>query len=294
MSSPYPRLFTALVTPFKGDSVDLECYQRQIHHQLEGGVMGLVVLGTTGEAPTVSPAERRALIRTAIATAPKACVMVATSSNSTATSVALTREAKELGAHMVLVCTPYYNCPMQEGIFRHFEAIAEVGLPICVYNHPKRCGRNIELATLKRLAEIPQVVGIKEASGDLAQMQQILNAFSGENFPLWSGDDSLALPAMALGGYGLISVTSNAVPGLVAELIAAMAEDRLCDAREIHKNVQPLLKALFAETNPIGVKAAMEELGFPVGPGRLPLTPATPETRKALKTALNELLALKQ
>jgi 4-hydroxy-tetrahydrodipicolinate synthase len=294
MSSLYPRLFTALVTPFKGDSVDLECYQRQIHHQLEGGVTGLVVLGTTGEAPTVSSAERRALIRTAVATAPKACVMVATSSNSTATSVALSREAKELGAQMALVCTPYYNCPTQEGIFRHFEAIAEVGLPICVYNHPKRCGRNIELATLKRLAEIPQVVGIKEASGDISQMQQILNAFSGEDFPLWSGDDSLALPAMALGSYGLISVTSNAAPGLVAELVATMAEERLGDARQVHNQLQPLLKALFAETNPIGVKAAMEELGFPVGPGRLPLTPATADTRKALKAALEELIALKR
>lgn len=290
----YPRLFTALVTPFKGGSIDLECYQRQIHHQLEGGVTGLVVLGTTGEAPTVSPAERRALIRTAVATAPKACVMVATSSNSTATSVALTQEAKELGAHMVLVCTPYYNCPMQEGIFRHFESIAAVGLPICVYNHPKRCGRNIELATLKRLAEIPQVVGIKEASGDISQMQQILNVFPAEDFPLWSGDDSLALPAMALGGYGLISVASNAAPGLMTELITAMTEDKLTDARQVHNNLQPLLKTLFTETNPIPVKAAMEELGFPVGPGRLPLTPATAETRKGLKEILENLVTLKR
>lgn len=287
----YPRLFTALVTPFKGDSVDLECYQRQIHHQLENGVTGLVVLGTTGEAPTVSPAERRALIRTAVAAAPKACVMVGTSSNSTATSVALTKEAKELGAHMALVCTPYYNCPMQEGIFRHFEAIAEVDLPICVYNHPKRCGRNIELATLKRLVEIPQIVGFKDSSADFSYIQQILNHFSADKLPFWSGNDELNFSIMALGGYGAIGPASNAVPSLMTELVAAMAEERLVDARQIHNNLQPLLQALCTEINPIPVKATMEELGFPVGPGRLPLTPATPETRKALKAALEQVLA---
>lgn len=282
----YPRLFTPLVTPFKGDSIDLECYLRQINHQLENGVTGLVVLGTTGEAPTVSPAERRALIRTALAAAPKACVMVATSSNSTATSVALTQEAKELGAQMALVCTPYYNCPTQEGIFRHFEAIAAVGIPICVYNHPKRCARNIELVTLKRLAEIPQVVGIKDCSGNLDYVQEILNHFSADSLPLWSGNDELNFSIMALGGYGATSVAANALPGLMAQMVEAMVAEQLGEARRIHNSLQPFLRALSVETNPIPIKAAMEELGFTVGPGRLPLTPATPETRKSLKAAL--------
>lgn len=278
---------TALVTPFAKDgSVDLEAFDTLLGVQLDAGIQGIVPLGTTGEAPTLEVAEEGEIIKRAVARAKgRIPVIVGTGSNSTASAVQYTATAKELGADACLVVTPYYNRPTSEGLYAHFKAVAEVGLPVLVYNIASRTGRNIETPLLKRIAALPGVVGVKEASGDLNQVMDVVASIKAERpeFAVLSGDDALALPIIAAGGDGLISVLSNLAPKAVVALVKAARENRMDEARRLHYGLLPMIRALFLETNPIPVKEAMNISGFPAGPCRLPLCPMQAETRAKLE-----------
>ena len=281
---------TALVTPFRGDSLDLEGFEKNIAFQLESGVSGIFPLGTTGEAPTLSSEEREAVIKTAVAKAKgKVPVWVGTGSYSTKETIAKTRRAEELGADVALVVTPYYNKPMQEGIYRHFKAVAEAtSLPIIIYNIEGRCGRNIETTTLMRLAEVPNIVGVKEASGNVLQMSEVIREVGQvrEDFAVLSGDDALTLPLIALGGRGAVSVVSNLVPKEMVALTSAALEGRFEEAKALHHQLFPLFRASFLEVNPVPIKEAMTMLGMPAGKPRLPLCEMLSENRERLKETL--------
>jgi 4-hydroxy-tetrahydrodipicolinate synthase len=209
--------------------------------------------------------------------------------------VAYTRRAKDLGADAVLVVTPYYNKPNDEGIFRHFEAVAAVGIPVIIYNIASRTGKNISTPLMKRLAEIPGIIGVKEASGDLNQMGDVIREIAvpkeaaGQPFAVLSGDDAFTLPLIALGGDGVISVISNLVPAKVAALAKAARAGNYGEARKLHYELLPLTKAAFVETNPIPIKTAVTWAGLPGGPVRLPLGPLSPASEKPLREALEGL-----
>ncbi len=284
---------TALITPFKNDSLDVEGLQQNIAFQLENGVSGILPLGTTGESPTLLPEERERVIEIAVECAKgKVPVWVGTGSYSTAETVIKTNRAHELGADVALIVTPYYNKPSQEGIFRHFEAVCRAtSLPIVVYNIEGRCGRNIETHTLKRLAEFPQIVGVKEASGNLLQMSEVIREISNERpgFSVLSGDDALTLPLMALGGHGAVSVVSNLIPKEMVNLTTALLEGRFEDARELHHHLFPLFRALFLEVNPVPIKEAMSLCGMAAGGPRLPLCEMLSHNKESLKEVLKQL-----
>jgi len=285
------KSWTALITPFADDGLDLAGLRQNIKEQIEAGIEGILVLGTTGETPTLSAEEKRLVIRTAVdASRGRAFVMVGTGTNSTKTTIDQTREAEELGADIALVVTPYYNRPTQEGIYAHYQALSkETGIPVCLYNIPKRCGRLIENETLIKLASLPGVVGVKDATGSLPMMSSLHQALP--EFLIWSGDDPLILPMMALGAVGAISVSSNLVPQEIARMINLAQNDRFREARALFHQLSPIMNALFLETNPIPVKAAMQLEGKPSGSCRLPLTPPSRQTLKALKEALEKINA---
>ncbi len=283
--------YTAIITPFKTDgTLDEEGLRKNIRYQIESGIDGIVVLGTTGEASTLSWAEKENIIKIAREeTLNKVHLMVGTGSNSTQTTIEQTQLAKQLGADSVLIVTPYYNKPTQEGIFRHFQAIAQnVNIPIMMYNIAGRCVINIETATLKRIAELPNVVGVKEASGNISQIQEvILNvARKRSGFSVMSGDDALTLSTMAHGGQGVISVASNLIPGEIKGLVKAALHGDFVHAQKHHEELLPLFKALFIETNPIPVKTAMRLWDMPAGGYRLPLCELLPENEQKLKEVL--------
>lgn len=286
-------VYTALITPFAAEEVDCEGLRRNIRLQLQAQVDGILPLGTTGETPTLSRAEQDEIIRIAVEEAKgKAAVLVGTGSNCTRHTIENTLRAKELGADAALIVAPYYNKPTQEGICRHFQAVAaEAELPIVVYNIKGRTGVNIETATMKRLAEIPQIIGVKEASGDIAQMADVLCQIQARSrrFSVISGDDAMTLPLMALGGTGVISVVSNLVPQLIVQLVRTAAAGDFAAARELHFRLLPLFKAAFIETNPIPIKAAMTMCGMAAGGCRLPLCDMQPENRERLRNALCSL-----
>ena len=281
---------TALITPFRGNVLDREGLEQNIAFQLESGVSGILPLGTTGEAPTLSLDERETVIKCAVAQVKgRVPVWVGTGSCSTQETIAKTRHAEELGADAALVVTPYYNKPTQEGIYRHFEAVAEAtSLPVVVYNIEGRCGRNIETSTLKRLSEIPNIVGVKEASGSMLQMSEVIReiAHVREDFAVLSGDDALTLPLMALGGIGAVSVVSNLVPKEMVALTTAVLEGRFDEAKVMHHRLFPLFRASFLEVNPVPIKEAMSLCGMPSGSPRLPLCEMLPENRMRMKETL--------
>lgn len=286
---------TAMVTPFTpSGELDLDGLKRNVRFQVESGISGLVPLGTTGESPTISDAEREAVIKTVVAAAGgKVSVIVGTGTNSTEHSIELSRQAEELGADAVLVVSPYYNKPTQEGLYRHFKAIAEsIGIPVVVYNIQGRTGVNIETSTLARLAQVPNIIAVKEASGNLAQMMDVLEQLP-KTFSVVSGDDNLTLPLMALGGRGVISVVSNLLPKQVSDLCAAASRGDFSTARKIHFELLPIFKAAFIETNPIPIKAAMGIAGLPSGPVRLPLCEMQPANLEKLKAVLGKMRLVK-
>ncbi|MEW6487593.1 MAG: 4-hydroxy-tetrahydrodipicolinate synthase [Thermodesulfobacteriota bacterium] len=265
---------TALVTPFRDGRVDEDAYRQLIDWQIEQGVSGVVPCGTTGESATLSHEEHNRVIDIAVEEAQgRVAVIAGTGSNSTAEAVRLTRHAKEAGADGALLITPYYNKPTQEGLYRHYRAVAEEArFPLVLYNVPGRTGVNLLPETVARLAELPEVVGIKEATGDLKQVSDVLEK-CGDRLAVLSGDDFTVLPLLALGGQGVISVLSNVVPADVAAMVSAFAAGDLARARELHYRTMPVARALFLETNPIPVKAALALLGR-IGPElRLPLSP---------------------
>ena len=280
--------FTALVTPFRNGSVDEEAYRELIEWQIAQGINGLVPCGTTGESATLSHDEHENVIKICIdQTKKRVPVIAGAGSNNTREALGLARFAKEAGADAILLITPYYNKPTQEGLFAHFKTICnEVSVPTVVYNVPSRTGVNVTPATMARLyKEIPEVIGVKEATANLIQISDMLEQ-CGDDFILLSGDDFTVLPTLAVGGKGVISVASNIAPKEYADLCAAFFAGDLAKARALHYSLAPLNRACFLETNPAPVKTGLAMLGK-IGPElRLPMVPLTPEHQQELKNTL--------
>jgi 4-hydroxy-tetrahydrodipicolinate synthase len=282
---------TALVTPFRTDgTVDEGTLRRLIQRQIDAGVDFLVPCGTTGESPTLTHEEHVRVVEIAVALAKgKVPVLAGAGGYNTAEVIAMARELAELGADGFLSVTPYYNKPTQEGLFQHYRAIAEaVPLPIILYSVQGRTGVNIEPATVKRLAQIENIVGIKEASGNVSQMAAILNAVP-EDFIVLSGDDAITLPVISLGGRGVISVVSNEIPAEMSRLTRAALQGDFQTAREIHRSFHPLMEINFVESNPGPVKAAMAEMGLLEAVWRLPLVAPKAENQMRIRAVLESL-----
>ncbi|HMP59072.1 MAG TPA: 4-hydroxy-tetrahydrodipicolinate synthase [Gemmatales bacterium] len=284
----FQGLAVALVTPFDAQgAVDEAGLRRVVRHVVAGGVDVLVALGSTGEAATLVDEERDQVIRVCLAEAQGRPVVVGTGSNSTRQTEVWTRRAQELGAAGALVVTPFYNKPTPEGLLAHYAAVAAAapGLPLILYNVPGRTGLNVSPTTLQRLWENPQVVAVKESSGNMAQIGEIARCLPPGKL-LLSGDDNLALPSIAVGAAGLVSVLGNALPAQTRALVEAGRAGRREAALSWHQALLPLMDALFLESNPIPLKALMEQLGLCGAGVRLPLVPAKPETRQRLAEAL--------
>jgi 4-hydroxy-tetrahydrodipicolinate synthase len=266
----------ALVTPFTADDeVDEEAFQKLIEHQIEGGVAGLVVLGTTGENPTVTDDERRRMVDLALEAADgRVPVIVGTGTNDTEKSVAYSEAAVDAGADGLLVVGPYYNKPSQAGFVAHVETIAEaVDAPILLYNVPSRTSFNIESETVLQLAEeVPSVAGVKEASGDLGQVGDILH-HRPDDFAVYAGDDEITLPLLSMGGDGVVSVVSNALPDRFSTMVQAGLDGDFATAREHHFDLLPAMRACFLETNPVPIKDVCAAMGHMEPHVRLPLVP---------------------
>ena len=282
---------TALVTPFAAGELDRKALADLVEMQIAGGIHGLVPCGSTGESATLTHEEHIAIVQEVVRlTRKRVPVIAGTGSNSTAEAVRLTRAAEEAGADGALLISPYYNQPTQEGIYRHYAAVAEgTRLPIIVYNIPGRTASNITPETIARLSRIPNVVGVKEASGSLGQVVEIVES-AGPDFAVYSGDDVLTLPIMAAGGKGVISVTSNVAPREMVELATALLDNDLERSRALLHRAMPLVRALTMsfEVNPIPVKTALALMGRCGEEFRMPLTPMSPANRNALQAVLRE------
>src|SRR5215472_5478298 len=282
--------FTALVTPFRNSAIDVAAFEELIENQIAAGISGVVAVGTTGESPTLSHEERQELIRLAVTTAKKRCqVLAGTGSNATQHAVADTKLAEKLGADGALLVAPYYNKPSQEGLFRHFKAIADAtSLPIILYNIPGRCSVDIMPETVARLAkECRNIVSIKEASGSVERVGELRRLLP-ESFTILSGDDSLTLPFMAVGAAGVVSVASNLFPSEVCALIRTCESGDLKSAERLHRKLLPLFKDLFIEPNPVPVKTALGWRGLLSGDVRLPLCEMSEANQARLRKTLEE------
>jgi 4-hydroxy-tetrahydrodipicolinate synthase len=283
---------TAVVSPFKEGGVDFVSFGRFLNGQIEGGVEFLVVLGTTGESPTVTADERAEIITFAVRTAAgRVPVVIGTGSNSTAGAVALSQQAEALGADGVLVVTPYYNKPTQEGLYQHFKAVAAaIKIPLIVYNVPGRTGTNILPETVHRLSRLLNVAGIKEAAGDVAQIDTLVRLIKKDrpDFAILSGNDDQAFHLVNSGGDGVISVLSNVMPRETSDMIRLALAGEVEKARELHHRMFPLMKNLFMESNPIPVKYAVNRLGLCRNELRLPLVPATEKCMAVIDESLKE------
>lgn len=278
----------AIITPFDRDGrFDEETFRQLIEYQIENGTDVIVPCGTTGESATLDHSEHKKVIQSCIDQVNKRVpVLAGTGSNATSEAIELSQNAKQMGADGVLLISPYYNKPSQEGVYRHFKAIADnVAIPQVVYNVPGRTGMNMTAATTIRLAAHANIVGIKEASGDLTQASQII-AEAGDRINVISGDDFLTLPMMACGGKGVISVTANIMPGEVKALVTAVNENRYDDARRLHLKLLELHQAMFIETNPVPVKVAASLMGLCGDHLRLPLVELQPDNLAKLKKVL--------
>jgi 4-hydroxy-tetrahydrodipicolinate synthase len=285
----FTGVFTALVTPFREGAVDERALQELIELQITAGVDGILPCGSTGEAATLSHAEHRRVVEVAVAGARgRVQVLAGTGSNSTSEAVELTLHAKEAGADGALLISPYYNKPTPDGVVAHYAEVArQTAFPLVVYNIPGRTGSNLLPATIARLAELEQVVGVKESSGDLDQIAHVIAAVP-ESFSVLSGDDWATLALLAIGGQGVISTTANVAPGEMVELVRAFRAGDLERARAIHYRLLPLFDALFCETNPIPVKAALAMRGLLQEELRLPLVPVSDANRERLRATLKE------
>ena len=280
--------FTALVTPFRNGEVDVEALEGMVEFQIQHGVSGLVPCGTTGETPAMSEAEDRVVVETVVRiTNGRVPIIAGTGSNSTDMAIKYTKMAQEVGADGSLQVAPYYNKPTQEGLYRHFAAIAEsTELPLVLYNIPGRTGVTISAETMARLAEIPNIVGVKDSTLSMNMISDVIR-LCGEEFDVLSGDDPMTLPLVALGGRGVISVASNVAPGAVSDMVRAVLEGDWERGRELHYELLPLFRALFVETNPIPVKTAASLLGLCSDEMRLPLVPMEGENLRALQETLD-------
>ncbi len=280
----------AIITPFtEEDRVDRDGLVENLQFLSDAGVSGVVPCGTTGESATLSTAEHMEVVDCVVEHA-DVPVIAGTGSNSTSEAISLTKHAEDAGADAALLITPYYNKPNREGLIRHFTAIAEsVEIPIILYNVPGRTQLNMTPDVVSELARIDNIVGIKEASGDLQQVSTIIESTREMDFAVLSGDDALTLPIMSLGGTGVISVAANLVPEKVVKMVKAVENGEMKTALEMHYELSPLVRALFLETNPVPVKMAMELCGLPSGHLRLPLHRGTTATENALRDALGRL-----
>ncbi len=284
----YRGAYTALVTPFdERGEIDYSLFGRLLRFQVENGISGLVIGGTTGEGATLEQAELLDLVEAAVSeVGDEVPIIAGCGSNNTSRAVRLTREVAKRGAKAGLSVVPYYNKPSQEGLFQHFTSIAsEGGLPIILYNVPGRTGTNLLPETVARLAENPLIVGIKEASGDLRQIERLISQCP-SRFSVISGDDGLTPEIMALGGCGVISVTANILPAAVSEMTDLLLRGDREEAEGIHGRLDPLNRALFIDTNPVPVKGAFEIFGVKVGCPRLPLVPLDPDRYQQLREVL--------
>jgi 4-hydroxy-tetrahydrodipicolinate synthase len=279
---------TALVTPFTRDgAVDEAGVRRLARRQIDAGMHFLVPCGTTGESPTMSEEERLRVVAVVVEEAGgRVPVLAGAGGYDTREVIQTAQKMKRLGAAGILSVTPYYNKPTQEGLFQHYSAIAgEVGLPIIVYNVPGRTGCNVEVATLTRLSQVPNIAGVKEASGNVSQMCEICRAVP-DDFVVLSGDDALTLPLMAIGGHGIISVIGNQAPREMSRMVELAESGDFAGARAIHRQLMPLMSANFVESNPIPVKAAMAAMGLLEETYRLPMVPPSEASRRRILEAL--------
>ncbi len=284
----------ALITPFtKDNKIDSEGLEQNIEFLIENGVSGIVPCGTTGESATLSIKEHERVIEIAVECS-KVPVVAGTGSNNTTEALELTGFAKDAGAAAALLITPYYNKPNDRGMLAHFKKIANgVDIPMILYNVPSRTGINLKPELVAELAKESNIIGIKEASGNLEQITRIIEMTQDEDFVVLSGDDALTLPIMALGGKGVISVVANVAPKLVVSMVEAFQRGNIAEARKLHLALAPLIRAIFLETNPIPIKKAVELIGLPAGDLRLPLAPISEDNERKLKAALNDLHLIK-
>ena len=295
MRTPFTGVGTALVTPFtKSGDLDEAAVRRLGRRQIDGGVHFLVPCGTTGETPTLTAEERLRIVEILVDEAHgQVPVLAGAGGYDTKEVIHMAREMERLGVSGLLSVTPYYNKPTQEGLYQHFKAIAEsTPLPIIVYNVPGRTGVNVEVATLARMAEVPNIVGVKEASGNMTQMCEVAKAVPPE-FLVLSGDDALTLPLMAVGGRGIISVASNEIPREMVQMVEAAERDDFAAARAVHARIMPLMQINFVEANPIPVKSAMAAMGLIEEIYRLPMVAPRPASKEKILKVLKELDLLK-
>ncbi|WP_163151282.1 4-hydroxy-tetrahydrodipicolinate synthase [Anoxybacillus sp. MB8] len=284
----FGQIATAMVTPFdnKGN-IDFAKTTQLVNYLIENGTDSLVVAGTTGESPTLTTEEKLALFRHVVeVVAGRVPVIAGTGSNNTRASIELTKKAEEIGVDAVMIVAPYYNKPNQEGIYQHYKAIAEsTSLPVMVYNIPGRAVVNISVETIVRLSQIPNVVAVKDASGNLDAMTEII-AKTRDDFMLYSGDDGLTLPVLSIGGSGVVSVASHIIGNEMKEMIQAFMRGDNKEAAKLHQRLLPIMKALFAAPSPVPVKTALQMKGLDVGSVRLPLVPLTEQERLQLMHVL--------
>jgi 4-hydroxy-tetrahydrodipicolinate synthase len=295
MSTTFSGSFVAMVTPFKNGQIDEAKVRELVEMHVAGGTDGLIPCGTTGESPTLSHDEHRRLVELVVEAASRRITVIAgTGSNATSEAIDLTKHAERAGANGALVVSPYYNKPTQEGLYRHFRAVADsVQIPIIVYNIASRTAVNIETATMARLArDCRNIAGVKEASGSLDQMAQVIAA-CGPGFTVLSGDDNLTLPLMAIGGHGVISVIANILPRETADMVHAALDGDWKRARELHYKLLPLARAAFLETNPIPIKEAMAMAGMLTAEFRLPMCPMGEANRETLRGILKPYALVK-
>jgi len=279
----------AIITPFRDGQIDAEALERLVEFQVTNGVSAIVPCGSTGESATLTHQEHADVLRLVVKFVKgRVPVIAGTGSNSTAEAISLTRTAKESGAAAALLISPYYNKPTQEGIYLHYKAIAEATrFPLIVYNIPGRTASKIEATTIARLAELEHIVGLKEATGSLDEVQEVIR-LCGDRIEVYCGDDSLTLPDMAVGAVGVISVTANFMPKQTADLAAAALRGDWATARRLHYAMLPVVRALFAEINPVGVKAALAMMGYCRDELRPPLLPMSDAPRAKLRTAMQQ------
>jgi 4-hydroxy-tetrahydrodipicolinate synthase len=295
MSAPFQGSFVALVTPFRNGNIDEAKVRELVALHASHGTDGIIPCGTTGESPTLSHDEHKRTVEVVIEAARgRVKVVAGTGSNSTAEAIDLTRHAERAGAAGALVVSPYYNKPTQEGLYRHFRAVAEsVAIPILIYNIQSRAAVNVETATLERLVrDVKNVVGVKEASGSLDQMSQVIAA-CGPDFSVLSGDDTITLPLLAIGGHGVISVIANILPRETAEMVHAALDGDWKRARDLHYRLFPLARAAFLETNPIPIKEAMAMAGMIEPEFRLPMCRMSVANRERLRAVLEPYALVK-
>jgi len=284
----FGQVLTAMVTPFdQNGEVDFNAVRRLVDYLIDNGTDGLVVAGTTGESPTLTTDEKIALFKAVVVAARgRVPVIAGTGSNNTRASISLTKQAEETGVDGIMLVAPYYNKPSQEGMYQHFKAIAEsTSLPVMLYNIPGRSAVNLSAETIVRLSQIENIVAVKEASGNLDAMAAIISQ-APSDFTLYSGDDSLTLPVLAIGGAGVVSVASHVIGNEMQEMINHFKNGRVQEAAHSHRQLLPLMKALFTAPNPAPVKAALNLSGVQVGGLRLPLLPLGHEEEKALQEFL--------